>query len=105
MKIYYLSPIILFGLWKYEKPTICVMLGLILNATHTLYSNMKNASHLKFVDYYNFRPEIANLVYIGLEIRCDSWLVGMLFGYFLFKNRDKKFSVSKVRIDFFYSSQ
>lgn len=74
------------------------MIGLIINAMVRLYLNVQ--SYLYLEDFLKYTPEILNTAYVGLALRCDSWMIGILFGYFLFKNQEKKFHISEVCFSF-----
>ena len=102
MKLFYISPILLFALWKYEKLAKTVIIAIFAYSIYTYYSIIAG-NNIRIEGIYNYDPDFLSLVYLPMKIKLSAWLTGTLFGYFLYKNRDKKFEMSKVINVLFFS--
>lgn len=102
MKLFYISPILLFALWKYEKLAKTAIIAIFAYSIYTYYSILAE-NNVRIEGIYNFDPVYLSLGYLPLKIKISAWLSGILFGYFLYKNRDKKFEISKVITVLFFS--
>lgn len=96
MKLFFISPLILFAFWKYEKPTIIIAIVFIIRSWYHMQLIITERN-IGISNYFDIDLEQMNVIYFSLIIKGGSWLFGILVGNFLFKNRNKEFQIPKVR--------
>ncbi|XP_055842818.1 nose resistant to fluoxetine protein 6-like [Episyrphus balteatus] len=93
-QLYALSPLILVPMWKWGKKfaPVLLVLGLISIGWNMgiFFSKQYTGLVLGFNDHE------WNTVYIPTHTRYSPWLVGFAFGYFMHKNRQSEFKLSKT---------
>ncbi|KAH8267080.1 hypothetical protein KR018_002139 [Drosophila ironensis] len=95
-QLYFLSPLFLIPLWKWgKKALIPIVIFLILCLGCTFATFMYNDFTLFRVqdDHVDLRQR---LTYYPTHTRIPTWLIGVIFGYFLFtRNRGRQIPMSK----------
>ncbi|CAH0555457.1 unnamed protein product [Brassicogethes aeneus] len=99
MPFYYLSPIMLYPLWKW--PTLglinCICF-ILLSIGISFYLAVKNrysgdmlevTSRVLVTDYFKY-------YYTQPHVRISPYIIGIVFGYFLFKTKEKNIKISKT---------
>ncbi|CRK90553.1 CLUMA_CG004257, isoform A, partial [Clunio marinus] len=91
MQLYFLSPIILYPLWRFQKRTILMTSLIFLIASSSIIYvfaiMMMNSLRISFLSETHAIMDTS--VHIVTHARIDSWMMGILFGYFIYK-LDKK---------------
>ncbi|KAH8314798.1 hypothetical protein KR074_011221 [Drosophila pseudoananassae] len=95
-QLYFLSPLFLIPLWKWGKKALYpILIFLILCLGCTFATFMYNDFTLFRVqdDHVDLRQR---LTYYPTHTRIPTWLIGVIFGYFLFtRNRGRQIPMSK----------
>ncbi|XP_055915459.1 uncharacterized protein LOC129948476 [Eupeodes corollae] len=93
-QLYALSPMILVPMWKWGRKFASVLLGLGLISIGWVmgiyFYNNFNALIL------GVNPHEWEIVYTVTHTRFAPWLIGFGFGYFMHKNRESQFKISKI---------
>ncbi|KAL9873749.1 nose resistant to fluoxetine protein 6-like [Glossina fuscipes fuscipes] len=95
-QLYVFSPIFLIPLWKWGKKSLPPMIVLVLLCIACTFTTFM------FNDFTLFRVQDEHvdlrqrLTYYPTHTRIPTWLMGVIFGYFLFtKNRGRKIPLAK----------
>jgi peptidoglycan/LPS O-acetylase OafA/YrhL len=84
-QLFIISPILIYPGWKYGWKFLWTLPVLAL----------MSSSYALTVFILRYNLQTAADVYFQTHFRCGPWLIGILFGFFMYKNRNEKFSVSK----------
>lgn len=93
-QLYLISPLILFPLYKWGYKVFPFAAAATLAAS--LYVTIRSIQE-KFNFFYRTLFWWFKLYY-ATHCRFGSWLIGILFGYFLFETRNKRIELSKAKI-------
>ncbi|CAH1370106.1 unnamed protein product, partial [Tenebrio molitor] len=52
--------------------------------------------HVEFLVFYKLKQEDLVYVYFSTLSHMPAWLIGIVFGYFLYQNKNKKNSISRL---------
>ncbi|XP_019874197.2 nose resistant to fluoxetine protein 6 [Aethina tumida] len=91
-QLYFLAPILIIGLIRWPKKTlvtsvIILLLSCIFSFTFTWTNNYVAA-------FFNMNSDIMKDIYTPTHVRCTPWIVGAIFGYLLFKLKDKQIKLT-----------
>lgn len=97
MQLYFLSPIILYPLWRLRKRTVAVVSLLFLIASssviYVFIVFLINDLRVSFLSEIAADREI--LVYTKTHTRLDSWMMGILVAYIMYRLEGKEVQISK----------
>lgn len=95
MQLYILSPIFLIALYRWGKRAVAAILVLMLVLTSYLFATMViNNYSMQIRGDAVRRGE--PFIYFPIHVRASTWLVGVLFGYFLHLNRGRSFKLNRI---------
>ncbi|XP_017487800.1 PREDICTED: nose resistant to fluoxetine protein 6, partial [Rhagoletis zephyria] len=96
-QLYVLSPLFLIPLWKWGKKALPPIIGVaVLCMGCTFATFMKWKFSLFRVDDDNL-DDRQRLTYYPTHTRVPTWLIGVIFGYFLYtKNRGRQIPLAKI---------
>ncbi|XP_060663280.1 nose resistant to fluoxetine protein 6-like [Drosophila nasuta] len=95
MQLYLLSPIFLIALYRWGKKAAAAIVLLILVLSSYLFATM-------IVNNYSMqiRGDAVKrgepFIYFPIHVRASTWLVGVLFGYFLYLTKGKRFQLNRL---------
>lgn len=97
MQLYFLSPIILYPLWRFRKRTfLMISLIFVIASSSVIFvfvTFMMKEFRVNFLSESNFLKE--KLVYTKTHGRIDSWMMGILVGFILSKIEGKEFRMPR----------
>ncbi|KAH8247739.1 hypothetical protein KR038_009246 [Drosophila bunnanda] len=98
MQLFILSPILLISLYKWGKKAAAGIFVLIVLLSGCLFATMmvNNYSMMFFQGLFNF--DSMNKMYFATHTHATPWLIGFLFGYFLYLNKGKRFQLSWISV-------
>ncbi|KAG5680166.1 hypothetical protein PVAND_009691 [Polypedilum vanderplanki] len=100
MQLYFLSPIILYPLWKFRRHTKTMIVALfIIGSISIIYTYIMFIIHDLRVSLFSETAQLKeSLVYYMTHARLDSWMMGILTGFILHKIEGKVVTLSKLTI-------
>nr|XP_016931644.1 O-acyltransferase like protein [Drosophila suzukii] len=95
MQLFLISPILLIAIYKWGKKAAAGIFVLIVLLSGCLFATMmvNNYSMLK-----NYSSTAREKIYYATHTHATPWLMGFLFGYFLYLNQGKKFKLSWMAV-------
>lgn len=100
MQLYFLSPIILYPLWRLRKHAAAVVtLIFVIASSSVVYVFVVfliNDLRVSFLSELSTVREI--LVYTKTYTRLDSWMMGILVGYIIYRLEGKEVKLSKASV-------
>lgn len=102
MQLYFLSPLILYPLWRFRKRTAIVVPAILLLASSSVififYCYMKYQFRVSHIAPNNYLKDV--IVYSTTYGRIDSWMTGVLIAYIMHR-LDGRTMVLPNKIKFF----
>ncbi|KAH8347528.1 hypothetical protein KR059_012044 [Drosophila kikkawai] len=96
MQLFILSPILLISLYKWGKKAAAGIFVLIVLFSGCLFATMMVNNYSMLIK--NTNSEATRKLYLATHTHAAPWLIGFLFGYFLYLNRGKKFRLSRIAV-------
>lgn len=100
MQLYFLSPIILYPLWRFRKQTKLMIAAIFFIASSSVIfvfvAFMMNDFRSNFLS--ELRQAKENMTYVVTHARIDSWMVGILLGYTMHRIEGKAIRLSKALV-------
>ncbi|XP_055841712.1 nose resistant to fluoxetine protein 6-like isoform X2 [Episyrphus balteatus] len=98
MQLYILSPLILIPIFKWKKKAIAgvIVLGLLLIAC--IFTSIVVNNYSVFSKTGNLGEDTVEMrkIYYATHARTSPWLIGIIFGYFLYNHRDSRIKMPKL---------
>ncbi|KAL7035541.1 hypothetical protein ACKWTF_008432 [Chironomus riparius] len=98
MQLYFLSPIILYPLWRFRKHLkVIVSLIFLIASSSIIYMYLifyLNGFRVTLLDEQGIRRD--QLTYYATQARIDSWMMGILTGYILYILEGKNIKFSRT---------
>ncbi|XP_043654319.1 nose resistant to fluoxetine protein 6-like [Drosophila teissieri] len=92
MQLFLISPILLFALYKWGKKAAAAISVLIVLLSGCLFATMMvNHYSIKSLDF-----SLQKKVYFYTHTHAAPWLIGFLFGYFMYLNKGRKFKLNWI---------
>ncbi|XP_016994503.2 nose resistant to fluoxetine protein 6-like [Drosophila takahashii] len=96
MQLFLISPILLITLHKWGKKVAAAIFVLIILLSGCLFATMMVNDYS--MTYKNFSPDAMRAMYFATHTHATPWLIGFLFGYFLYVTKGKKFLLNQVAV-------
>ncbi|KAH8347530.1 hypothetical protein KR059_012046 [Drosophila kikkawai] len=96
MQMFILSPIMLIALYKWGKKAAAGIFVLIVLLSGCLFATMMVNNYSMLMK--TFSQEAMNKMYSATHTHATPWLIGFLFGYFLYLNRGREFHLKRVSV-------
>ncbi|XP_033164181.1 nose resistant to fluoxetine protein 6-like isoform X2 [Drosophila mauritiana] len=94
MQLFLISPILLFALYKWGKKAAAAIAVLIVLLSGCLFATMMvNHYSLKSLDF-----SLQKKTYFYTHTHAAPWLIGFLYGYFVFLNKGRKFKLNWIAV-------
>ncbi|XP_055915376.1 O-acyltransferase like protein-like [Eupeodes corollae] len=93
-QLYALSPLILLAMWKWGKKFVPVLVALGLASIGWVMGIYISEQYTGLALGAN--PHEWETIYTQTHTRFAPWLIGFGFGYFMHKNRQSQFNISKI---------
>ncbi|KAH8356383.1 hypothetical protein KR084_009551, partial [Drosophila pseudotakahashii] len=95
MQLFLISPILLIAIYKWGKKAAAGIIVLIVLLSGCLFATMmvNNYSMMK-----NYTYVAQTKMYFATHTHATPWLIGFLFGYFLYLNQGRKFKLSWIAV-------
>ncbi|KAJ3630434.1 hypothetical protein MTP99_011629 [Tenebrio molitor] len=94
-QLYAMAPLILFSIKK--NPTRTFLVIIVLCFVSIVYTwTITVVKHVEFLVFYKLKQEDLVYVYFSTLSHMPAWLIGIVFGYFLYQNKNKKNSISRL---------
>ncbi|XP_039494711.1 nose resistant to fluoxetine protein 6-like [Drosophila santomea] len=90
MQLFLISPILLFALYKWGKKAAAAIFVLIVLLSGCLFATM-------MVNHYSIASldlSLQKKMYYHTHTHAAPWLIGFLFGYFMYLNKGRKFKLN-----------
>nr|NP_651160.3 uncharacterized protein Dmel_CG10183 [Drosophila melanogaster]AAF56151.3 uncharacterized protein Dmel_CG10183 [Drosophila melanogaster] len=94
MQLYILSPLLLFGLYKWGKKAAWAIVGIVVLLSGCLFATQMVNHYSMSIKNGGGDDEANSKLYLATHTHATPWLIGFLFGYFLHMNRGRKFQLS-----------
>ncbi|KAH8386781.1 hypothetical protein KR093_002450, partial [Drosophila rubida] len=95
MQLYLLSPIFLIALYRWGKRAVyAIVLVILVLSCYLLATMIDNNYSMQIRGDAVRRGE--PFIYFPVHVRASTWLVGVLFGYFLYLNQGKRFKLQRL---------
>ncbi|KAH8247742.1 hypothetical protein KR038_009247 [Drosophila bunnanda] len=94
MQLFMISPILLISLYKWGKKAAAAIFVLIVLLSGCLFATMMVNNYT--MQIMNGGKDGTQALYNATHTHATPWLIGFLFGYFLYLNRGKQFQLSWV---------
>ncbi|CAH1370108.1 unnamed protein product, partial [Tenebrio molitor] len=94
-QLYAMAPLILFSIKKNPTRTFLVIITLCFVSIVYTWT-MTVVKHGGFLLFWDVKQEDLTYVYFSTLSRMPAWLIGIVFGYFLYQNINKKNSISQL---------
>ncbi|KAH8247743.1 hypothetical protein KR038_009248 [Drosophila bunnanda] len=94
MQLFVLSPILLIALYKWGKKAAAGIFVLIVLLSGCLFATMMVNNYSMLIK--STSNAATRKLYLATHTHAAPWLIGFLFGYFLYLNSGKKFRLSRV---------
>ncbi|XP_017129214.1 nose resistant to fluoxetine protein 6 [Drosophila elegans] len=94
MQLFLISPILLFALYKWGKKAAAGIVVLIVLLSGCLFATM-------MVNHYSITSldlSLQKQMYFYTHTHAAPWLIGFLYGYFLYLSKGKKFQLSWIAV-------
>ncbi|KAI8045768.1 hypothetical protein M5D96_001956, partial [Drosophila gunungcola] len=94
MQLFLISPILLFALYKWGKKAAAGIFVLIVLLSGCLFATM-------MVNHYSITSldlSLQKQMYFYTHTHAAPWLIGFLYGYFLYLSKGKKFQLSWIAV-------
>ncbi|KMZ05335.1 uncharacterized protein Dsimw501_GD18372 [Drosophila simulans] len=94
MQLFLISPILLFALYKWGKKAAAAIAVLIVLLSGCLFATMMvNHYSIKSLDF-----SLQKKTYFYTHTHSAPWLIGFLYGYFVFLNKGRKFKLNWIAV-------
>uniref|UniRef100_B3P8H1 GG12421 n=1 Tax=Drosophila erecta TaxID=7220 RepID=B3P8H1_DROER len=99
MQLFIISPILLIALYKWGKKAAAGIAVLVVLLSGCLFATQMVNHYSMLIKNNDGDDEVANKkLYLATHTHAAPWLIGFLFGYFLYTNREKKFQLSRPTV-------
>ncbi|KAH8385578.1 hypothetical protein KR200_000705 [Drosophila serrata] len=96
MQLFILSPILLISLYKWGKKAAAGIVVLIVLLSGCLFATMMVNNYSMLIKHTS--NNATRKLYLATHTHAAPWLIGFLFGYFVYLNRGKKFQLSRIAV-------
>ncbi|XP_039494712.1 nose resistant to fluoxetine protein 6 isoform X1 [Drosophila santomea] len=99
MQLFIISPILLMALYKWGKKAAAGIAVLVVLLSGCLFATQMVNHYSLLIKNKDGNDGVANQkLYLATHTHAVPWLIGFLFGYFLYINRERKFQLSRPTV-------
>ncbi|KAH8295940.1 hypothetical protein KR018_006480, partial [Drosophila ironensis] len=98
MQLYLLSPILLFGLYKWGRKAAGGILVLMLLLSGCLFATIMVNDYMVVFINGGQSPDVQKHLYFATHVHAAPWLIGTIFGYLIHRTRGQKINLNPLAI-------